>query len=99
VVLRVDPPALPRLDLLADLLGVRLVDRLADLLEGLADGLRAEEAPLDRAGRALVLVVVAGTSPPPRPPVTRRFTWRVSSSIRRVRRSTSVWLAVRLRRA
>jgi hypothetical protein len=96
VVLRVEPPALPRVDLLADRLVVRLVDRLADRAEGLADDLRGEEAPLERVDRALVVVVVAGSSGVPRPPVTSRLTCRVSSSMRLVSRSTSVWLAVRL---
>jgi hypothetical protein len=96
-VLRVEPPALPRVDLLV----VRLVERVAERVEeALAAGLRAAEAPLDRVERALLLEVEAGSSlaAPPRP-VISRLTWRVSSSIRLVSRSTSVWLAVRFTRA
>ena len=48
-------PALPPLDFF-DLLGGRLVD----VVEGLAVDLRAEEVPLGRVDRALVVVVVAG---------------------------------------
>jgi hypothetical protein len=83
--------------LLVDRLVVRLVEPEVERVEeALAAGLRAEEVPLDRVERARVVEVEAGSSPPaPRRPVISRLTWRVSSSIRLVSRSTSVWLAVR----
>jgi hypothetical protein len=89
-------PALPPLAFL-DLLAGRLVD----VVEGLAGDFRAEEAPVGRVDRALVVVAVAGGPLVPRLLVavpTSLLTWRVRSSIRLVNRSTSAWLAVRLSR-
>ena len=94
---RLDPPEPGGGDLVVDRFVGRLVEREAERVEeAFADGLRVEDVPLERDDRVPVVEVEAGSSPPAgRRPVISRFTWRVSSSILLVSRSTSVWLAVR----